>query len=74
MLLWWAVFDQDGIFPQDILAVPSNYHADNFTIPLAQITYFIMLIVFGVFTLYAIRRWSYELFYYTHLFSTVVFL
>jgi len=73
MILWWAVFDQNGIFPQDILAVPSNYHDDNFTIPLAQITYFIMLIVFGVFTLYAIRRWSYELFYYTHLFSTVVF-
>jgi len=74
MLFWWAVFDQQGIFPKDILAVPGDYHQDNFTIPLAQITYFIMLIVFGVFTFYLIRRWSYELFYYSHLFSTVVFL
>lgn len=74
MLLWWAVFDQQGIFPKDMFAVPSDYHADNFTIPLAQLTYFIMLPVFGIFTFYIVRRWNYELFYYTHLFSTVVFL
>jgi NAD(P)H-flavin reductase len=74
MLLWWLVFSEQNTFPHDILAVPLEYHADNFTVPLAQLTFLLMLLVFGVLTFYTIRRSHYKLFYYFHLFSTVVFL
>jgi predicted ferric reductase len=63
---WWCVFAQDGYFPENILRVPSLYHEDNFTIPLAQFTFMIAIVVFGVFTFYKIRRNLFELFYYSH--------
>lgn len=74
MFTWWTVFAQQDSFPHDIFNVPLTYHSDNFTVPLAQLTFFIMIPIFGVFTYYKIRRWSYELFYFTHLFSVVVVL
>lgn len=74
MILWWMVFIENNSFPHDILAVPMDYHADNFTIPLAQVTFLIMLMVYGVLTYSTIRRRYYKIFYYFHLFSLVVFL
>lgn len=74
MFAWWYVYHEQNSFPADILAVPMTYHGDNFTISIATLTYFIMIPVFGVLTFYSIRRAYYELFYYAHLFSGVVFL
>jgi len=74
MVLWWLVFLEQNTFPHDILNVPLQYHADNFTVPLAQLTFLLMLLIFGVLSFYTIRRTHYKIFYYFHLFSTIVFL
>jgi hypothetical protein len=74
MFAWWYVYHEQNSFPGDILAVPMVYHSDNFTIPAITITFFVMIVVFGVLTHYTIRRSNYELFYYAHFFSGVVFL
>ena len=74
MFAWWYVYHEQHSFPGDILAVPMVYHGDNFTIPAMTITFIVMVIVFGVLTHYTIRRANYELFYYAHFFSGVVFL
>lgn len=74
MFSWWTVYSQKGSFPSDILAVPMIYHKDNFTIPLGVVTAFFMFVIMGGFTFHIIRRKNYELFYYLHFFSGVIFL
>ena len=74
MFSWWKVYSQKGSFPSDIFAVPMIYHADNFTVPLSVLTSFFMFVIMGGFTFHIIRRKNYELFYYLHLFSGVIFL
>jgi len=51
-----------------------KFHQDNFTIPTAVLTALAALVFMGLFTQYAIRRASYELFYYAHHFSIIFFL
>jgi hypothetical protein len=48
--------------------------SDNFTIPLATYTFYIMLVVFGVLSLNRVRRAHFELFYYSHHFFIVVYI
>ena len=74
MFSWWYVFALKGSFPSDIFAVPMTYHRDNFTVPLSVLTSVVMFIIMGGLTFHVIRRKNYELFYYFHLFSGVVFL
>ena len=74
MFMWWAVFAQEGSFPHDILAVPMKYHKDNFTVPLAMVTFLVMIISMGVFAHNYIRRRNYDIFYWTHHVSLAVFL
>ena len=68
-MLFWKVFDQQGSFPHDILAVPPIYHNDNFTIPLSSLTGILMLICIALGGLYMVRRSYYEIFYYLHHFT-----
>jgi Ferric reductase like transmembrane component len=74
MFSWWVVYSQKGSFPSDIFAVPMMYHKDNFTVPLSVVTSFIMFVIMGGFTFHVIRRKNYELFYYLHFFSGIIFL
>ena len=74
MLSWWYVFALKGSFPSDIFSVPMTYHKDNFTVPLSVLTSLVMFIIMGGLTFNLIRRKCYELFYYFHLFSGVIFL
>jgi Ferric reductase like transmembrane component len=74
MISWWVVFSQKGSFPSDIFAVPMIYHSDNFTVPLGVLTALFMFIIMGGLTFHLIRRKNYELFYYFHLFSGIIFL
>ena len=74
-LLFWKVFDEfspDG-FPHDILAVPTVFHPDNFTIPLASFTGFLAILIMGGGSYHALRRYNYEMFYFLHHFSMVLF-
>ena len=74
MFSWWYVFALKGSFPSDVFSVPMTYHKDNFTVPLSVLTSFVMFIIMGGLTFNVIRRKFYELFYYFHLFSGVIFL
>ena len=70
-MLFWKVFDQNGSFPSDILAVPTQFHGDNFTIPLASLTFFFLVIFIGFGSQWYIRRNMHEVFYWAHHFSMV---
>ena len=72
--LWWKVYAEQGTFPHDIFAVPQKYHQDNFTVPLAVLTTILMIIAFGIFGHYTVRRANYDLFYWVHHFSMILFL
>ena len=74
MFSWWYVFAEVGTFPHDIFAVPMEYHQDNFTIPLSVLTSLFMFVIMGGLSFHLIRRANYELFYYFHLFSGIIFL
>ena len=63
--------------PHDIFATPLSFpanapfgsdkpHGDNFTVPLAMVTFAVMLVAVGVFAQRAVRRRHFELFYYSH--------
>lgn len=71
--LFWKVFDQQGFLPHDIFAVPTDFHSDNFTIPLAELTGFFMLVTMAGGSLYIVRRLYYEVFYILHHFSMIIF-
>ena len=73
-MLFWKVFDQQGSFPHDILAVPPTYHGDNFTIPLSSLTGILMFICIALGGFYMVRRSYYEIFYYLHHFTMVIFI
>lgn len=74
MFSWWFVFHEVGSFPSDIFSVPMAYHSDNFTVPLSIVTSFFMFVIMGGLTFHLIRRSNYELFYYLHFFSGIIFL
>lgn len=74
MFSWWVVYAQKGSFPSDIFAVPMQYHKDNFTVPLSVLTSLIMFVIMGGLTFHVIRRKNYELFYYLHFFSGIIFI
>jgi len=74
MFLWWANFKQNNLkFPQAILSIPSEFHNDNFTIPLSILTFFITIVLMGIMSNYWIRKYYHELFYWSHHFSLILF-
>lgn len=50
MVLMWEVFAENGTFWHDWpIAIPTTYHSDNFTIPLAVVTTASMVVImFGL--------------------------
>jgi len=74
IFLWWIVFSQQGTFPHDIFAVPLLYHKDNFTVPLAMVSTVVMFVVMGGLSLPFVRRFHYDLFYWSHHLSLGIFL
>ncbi len=58
MILWWKVYDLNHIWPENIIAIPSQYHQDNFTIPLMSITFVFLIVFMGLGSIYFIRRYS----------------
>ena len=70
---WSKVFLDAESFAVNIFVIPAVYHADNFTVPLAEITSVLMIVLMGGLSFYKIRRWNYDLFYYAHHFFVVVF-
>ena len=73
MFTFWSVYQQQGSFPHDILAVPTTFHADNFTIPLIMVTFLCIICVMIPCANYAVRRWNYDVFYMVHHFFMVIF-
>lgn len=52
MVLFWVVFAQNDDFWSDWpIAIPTEYHSDNWTIPLATLTTWVMLVVMFGFSL-----------------------
>jgi len=60
IFLWWKVYDQNSMFPQNIIAIPSQYHTDNFTIPLMSITFVFLAVFMGLGSIYFVRRFLIE--------------
>ena len=58
MILWWKVYDLNHMWPENIIAIPSQYHLDNFTIPLMSITFVFLIVFMGLGSIYFIRRYS----------------
>lgn len=69
---WWKTYDYYGSYPHDIFAVPQEFHADNFTVPLIVFTTICMLGLMIPTTLYVVRRWNYDLFYWSHHFFMIL--
>ncbi|CAM9922578.1 unnamed protein product, partial [Phaeothamnion confervicola] len=75
MCLWWKVYAQNGDFAHDWpIAIPMDYNSDNFTVPLATLTYWTMLVTHGILALEWVRRRHFEVFYYAHHFFLVVWI
>src|SRR3546814_7475385 len=74
MLCWWKVYDDNNTFPRDVFGVPTEFHSDNFTIPLAMFTSLGMFVAMGVFALEPIRRRYFELFYWSHFIFLALFI
>ena len=74
MLLWWSVYAENNSFPSDLYSIPTAFHKDNFTIPLATTITVFMVVFMGIFTFHSIRRWNYDFFYITHHFFMIIFL
>ncbi|CAM9826458.1 unnamed protein product [Scytosiphon promiscuus] len=73
MVFFWAVYAQDGDFWHDWpIAIPTSYHEDNWTIPLATLTTWVMVIVMFGLSVQWVRRNHFEVFYYSHHFFLVV--
>ncbi|CAN0319940.1 unnamed protein product, partial [Ectocarpus sp. 12 AP-2014] len=73
MVFFWAVYAQEGDFWHDWpIAIPTDYHEDNWTIPLATLTtWFMVITMFGL-SVQWVRRKHFEVFYYSHHFFVVV--
>eukprot|EP00752_Nemacystus_decipiens_P007965 g7118.t1 len=73
MLFFWVVYAQSGDFWHDWpIAIPTDYHYDNWTIPLATLTTWVMVIAMFVLSVQWVRRQYFEVFYYAHHFFLVV--
>ena len=56
MVLFWVVYAQNDDFWHDWpIAIPTDYHSDNWTIPLATLTTWVMVLVMFVFSLQWVR-------------------
>jgi hypothetical protein len=74
MGLFWKVYAEQLAFPHDIFATPLKVHANNPSTNMAFLTVLLSIPIFGGSTFYLVRRAHYELFYYLHFFSGVMFL
>lgn len=74
MFSFWFVFSEKHVFPQAIFGSPNAFITDNLTIGIMS-TFFIFLVlpIMGVLTLNYVRRRHFELFYFSHFFSMVLF-
>ena len=74
MFSFWVVFSQKNVFPQAIFGSPNGFITDNLTIGIMS-TFFIFFVLplMGVLTLNYVRRRYFEVFYFSHFFSMVLF-
>lgn len=72
--LFWKMMDQKGNFPHDIFCVPTQYHSNNFTIPLTTLTTALVFLCVGALSLFPVRRYCYELFYWPHHVAVIMLL
>jgi len=74
-VFWSIIYIKAGTLSKNIFAIPAqDMYADDFTVPLAEITSVVMIVVMGCISFYKIRRANYDLFYFTHHFFIVIFL
>ena len=75
MFSFWVAFSEKGVFPQAVFgAQPNGFVADNETISVMSVLFlFFVLPIMGVLTLEPIRRKYFELFYFSHFISMVLF-
>jgi len=67
---WWAFYVQNNYA---FWTIPQGYHEDNFTIHLAFLAACLLAVAMGALTLERVRRAHFEVFYYAHHVSVVVF-
>lgn len=69
MVAWWRFFDISGFFPASIFEVPMSVPTsiDNFTVPLAILSAWLLFLCMGILALEPIRRKFFEVFYYSHI-------
>lgn len=60
MFSWWAVYDENGSFPSDLYSIPTIVYGDDFTVGLAYISFYIAIVLLGVFSL-EVRHFSHFL-------------
>eukprot|EP01113_Clastostelium_recurvatum_P041980 TRINITY_DN675_c0_g1_i2.p1 TRINITY_DN675_c0_g1~~TRINITY_DN675_c0_g1_i2.p1 ORF type:complete len:846 (+),score=186.92 TRINITY_DN675_c0_g1_i2:48-2540(+) len=73
MLTWWVEWLKLGTFWHNLVSVRNAEHADNWSIPLAEIAW-LCTATLAVFSLPYFRRNHFEVFYYTHFLFLVVFI
>lgn len=74
MAIWWVRYNEEGLMPKEIFRVPSHNPTsiDNFTVPLATLATWLLIICMGGFALEPVRRRYFELFYYSHLLAAYI--
>jgi predicted ferric reductase len=75
MIAFWFCFNTLNIFPNALFSSPNTYRDVDSTIAMMSgLILFVILPVFGIFTWNYIRRNYFELFYYTHFTSSILFM
>ena len=75
LFLWLVYFGMSGMLSTNIMfgSVPYTYDKRDFTIPAMYYVFVFFLIpIFGILSLNRIRRWKYEIFYYSHMIGAVI--
>lgn len=73
MLVWWIKWSMDDTLLHNIFSVQNNPHADNWSIPIMELTW-LGAAVMVLLSQNWFRRRRFELFYYTHHFFIVFFI
>lgn len=73
-VLWCFAFTDYGYFPEEIFTIVGRkFHDYNFTVPLATLTFILVIICMGVLTWQPFRKTHYDVFYLAHHVSLLLF-
>ena len=74
-ILWCFAYSSYGYFPQELFSVADRqFHAYNFTVPLAVLGFVAMVLFVGVCATLSVRQANYDFFYIAHHASLIAFL